>query len=146
MRSQFRRFLCIFKWRDRVVQRQMSSMETPGNPTGSDVYIAGATYSPGRPDKTWEVGEKVVRAIFAAWKNLTPYNAGPPSAPKSGYAGCFFRYSREVEFFIYSGVATLMTPTHSESRADPDRQAERLLIESAPDGVPGISPTDFSPS
>ena len=129
-----------------LFKKRARMMGSSGDAPNAVGYVAGATFAHGKPDITWHVNEGVMRAVFAAWKDLRPHPAGPPSAPASGYSGCFLRFSPEVEFFIYAGVATLMTPSHSESRSDADRAVERFLVDTAPAAVPRINPTNSSPS
>jgi len=103
---------------------------------GTNMYVAGAVRSAGQPDLTWEIGEETMKSFFATWKNLSPHPGGPLPSPQPGYAGCFLRYSSEVEFFMYDGMVTLMTPTQSESRIDQDRKLERLILSFAPPNLP----------
>ena len=112
----------------------MEVSELKANPTTS---LAGAVFSREEPDKTWQVGEETVKNLFAHWKGLSIYTGDLPPAPLTGYAGCFLRYRGDVEFFCFRGVVTLMTLNQSESREDPGRVFEQMLLSSSPHRSPG---------
>jgi hypothetical protein len=96
--------------------------------------VASAFIFSGRPEPTWTVSPGMVQRLEAIWNSLEPRAKNPPSAPPLGYRGCFLRDAVDREWFAYCGVVTLKTATGSESREDKDRDFEKTLLRSAPEG------------
>lgn len=97
--------------------------------------IGGASIFSGRPDPTWNVGEKVAKKLEEIWGSLEPWTGKHPSSPPLGYRGCFLRCKPDIEWFAYKGVVTLKIYKVSESRIDKDKKFERVLLSSAPKGL-----------
>ena len=99
------------------------------------VCIGGAFIFSGRPDPTWEVEEVVLKKLKKIWNGLSEWAGELPSAQLLGYRGCFIRCKSDLEWFAYGGVVTLKTVEGRESRMDKNRNIERLLLDSAPEGI-----------
>jgi len=97
--------------------------------------IAGASIFSGRPDPIWDVGEEAVKKLEEIWNKLSPLKGRLPSAQPLGYRGCFIRCKPDIEWFAYGGVVTMKTVKGHESRMDENRDFERLLLDSAPEGI-----------
>lgn len=97
--------------------------------------IGGAFIFSGRPDPVWNVMEEVAKRLEKIWMSLEHWTGGHPSAPPLGYRGCFLRCKPDIEWFAYEGVVMLKTAEEYESRIDKDKNFERLLLSSAPDGL-----------
>jgi hypothetical protein len=97
--------------------------------------IAGASIFSGRSDPIWDVDEEVVKKLGEIWDSLDNWTSEHPSAPPLGYRGCFLKCEHDREWFAYSGVITLKSAGKLESRLDPNRDFERLLLNSAPKGI-----------
>jgi hypothetical protein len=99
------------------------------------VCIGGAYIFSGRPDPTWEVGEVVLKKLKKIWDGLSEWVGELPSTPPLGYRGCFIGCKPDIEWFAYGGIVTLKTVEGRESRMDKNRNIERLLLYSAPEGI-----------
>ncbi len=75
---------------------------------------------------------RAARHLEAIWEKLEPTSAPLPTAPPLGYRGCFVRDPRGRQWYAYGGRVLLTTGGASETRADPNRQFEKTLLESAP--------------
>ncbi len=95
-------------------------------------WQGGASLFSGRPDPTWSVSARAARHLEAIWEKLEPTSAPLPTAPPLGYRGCFVRDPRGRQWYAYGGRVLLTTGGASETRADPNRQFEKTLLESAP--------------
>jgi len=89
----------------------------------------------GRPDPAWPVPAGAVRELEAIWKRLTPVSEAPASAATLGYRGCSLSDRKGRTWHAYHGMVTLAEPGSSESRRDPERTFETMLLGSAPAGV-----------
>ena len=98
-------------------------------------FVAGASVFSGRPDPTWPVDAEFADRLWQLWNSLPTHDGSLPAAPPLGYRGCFLREETGVEWFAYRGVVKFTSPPHSETRADKERQFERLLLSSAPAGL-----------
>ena len=101
----------------------------------STKYTAGVSVFSGRPDPTWSVSEEVGSKLQILFDDLDRYEGPAVSAPPLGYRGAFLRDDEGHEWFAYRGVVTLNGPQSSEARQDPDREFERALIASTPQGL-----------
>jgi len=97
--------------------------------------VAGAFIFSGRPDPTWEVGEVFVKKVEKIWNGLSEWGGELTSAPPLGYRGCFIICKSDIEWFAYGSVVTMKTVKGHESRMDKNRNFERLLLDSAPEGI-----------
>ena len=107
-------------------------MGTSKSASDAAPWEGGASLFSGRPDPTWSVSARAARRLEEIWENLEPSSAPPPAAPPLGYRGCFVRDPRGRRWDAYAGSVVLKTGSASESRADPNRQFEKTLLESAP--------------
>src|SRR2546425_6910053 len=104
-------------------------MATSRSPDRRKCTATALVYS-GRPDPVWPVPASVVKKLETIWKSLEPC-AKPPAEPsRLGYRGCRLKCGRR-EWFAYGGVVS----SESESRCDPLRQFEAMLLASAPPGL-----------
>ena len=115
-------------------------MATSKLPESKD-WIAGAYLYSGRRDPTWPASKSLVRKLQDLWETL-PSSREKPSSSGLGYRGAFLRAPDKREWLAFSGDISLTRPAGSESRADPNREFERSLLNSAPAGV---LPSDLRP-
>ena len=101
----------------------------------STKYTAGVSVFSGRPDPTWSVSEEVGSKLQKLFDDLDRQEGPAVSAPPLGYRGAFLRDDEGHEWFAYRGVVTLTGPQSSEARQDPDREFERALVASTPEGL-----------
>jgi hypothetical protein len=97
--------------------------------------IAGAFIFSGRPDPIWEVEENVLEKFEKIWNGLSEWLGALPSTQPLGYRGCFIRCKSNIEWFAYAGMVTLKTTEGQEFRIDKNRIFEKLLLDSAPEGM-----------
>jgi hypothetical protein len=107
-------------------------MVTSKSTEGVAQFVAGALIFSGRPDPTWTISAEEAKRLEALWNSLEPYKGPLPRAPALGYRGVFLRDSADRDWFAYGGGVTLKTAQGSESRRDPDRKFEAVLLSSAP--------------
>ena len=72
------------------------------------------------------------RRLEVIWGALTPTTDPPPAAPPLGYRGCFARDPGGRRWDAYGGRVMLTAGGATETRADPDRQFESAVLDSAP--------------
>src|SRR5690242_10075226 len=102
-------------------------------------WIAGAYIYSGRRDPTWPVSKSLVHNLEKLWETLPP-SPEKPGRPRLGYRGTFLRSPDNREWLAFKGSVSLATSSGTESRADHNREFERLLLSSAP---PRILPPDL---
>lgn len=95
-------------------------------------WIGGALIFSGRPDPVWSVPDEAARELQSLWAGLQPSVGRLPGAPALGYRGAFLRYPGGREWFAYEGIVTLKTKNVVQSRLDPARQFEKILLATAP--------------
>jgi hypothetical protein len=110
-------------------------MGTSKSTEASGEYTGGASLFSGRRDPEWKVGRAEAERLQSLWNGSEPYAGALPFAPPLGYRGCFLRDSAEREWSAYRGAVTLKSPEGSASRRDEDREFERLLLSTAPEGL-----------
>ncbi len=94
----------------------------------------------GRPDPTWPVDEKLTQTLEGIWDLLESTEQYGAPSPRLGYRGCYLRRAANRIWTAYNGLVTLTLGDRTESRHDPDRRFERVLLGSAPPSViPPIS-------
>ena len=78
----------------------------------------------------------MARRLQALWRSLDSSDAAPPPAPDLGYRGCVLDCRARGRWFAYGGVVA----SGDARKRDPGRRFERLILESAPEGVlpPGV--------
>jgi hypothetical protein len=110
-------------------------MKSSRKPSG---WTAGASVFSGRPDPVWELKPALGARLEKIWRALEPAEIEPPPSPTLGYRGCFLKGPRGREWFAFAGVVTLRSPrrlqSRSETRKDPAKKFERVLLASAPAG------------
>jgi hypothetical protein len=77
----------------------------------------------------------VAENLLAIWNELKPEDVKPPPAPPLGYRGSFLRDPEGREWLAYGGVVTFRSAGRMESRRDPDKRFEKVLLGSAPEGT-----------
>ena len=104
-----------------------------GTPRSRDrTWTAGVQIFSGRPDPVWPLARADAARLVATWESLAPLDGGPPEAPPLGYRGCFADAGDGVRRWeAYAGAVTC----GGQTRADPSREVERLIIASGPAGL-----------
>jgi hypothetical protein len=96
-------------------------------------WRASVSIFSGRPDPAWSLSPEQVRRLEDIWSRLEPPvdapHAGPPPL---GYRGAFVDDPQGRRWYAYGGRVALQRGTTVELRADPDREFERTIVESAP--------------
>jgi len=92
---------------------------------------AAASIFSGRPDPFWRLTNTALEKLENIWKKLSPSAGAPPDAPALGYRGCSVDCGRRGSWTAFGGVVA----RGEERRADPGRQFERAVLDSAPKGV-----------
>lgn len=111
-------------------------MATSKSSDSSQDWTAGAFLFSGRPDPVWSIDLSTASRLEAIWNSL-PASAASTLAhqPPLGYRGCFLRQSDGTEWSVVAGVITRRSSTGAETRDDPDRKFERLVLATAPANV-----------
>src|SRR5215831_12596794 len=107
-----------------------------------ETWIAGAFLYSGRPDPTWPVSAGMARRLQHLWSTLPATEKTAPNPSRLGYRGAFLRVSLDHQWIAFGGLVSLKTPVGIEVRADVDRQFEKDLLDSAPEG---LIPADLFP-
>jgi hypothetical protein len=110
-------------------------MDTSKSSRQEERWIGGAMLFSGRPDPTWNVDPRTMRELESIWTKLPGWSGSAPSAPALGYRGCFVKGPGSGEWFAYEGMVTRTGQDQSESRRDPDRAFEKIILASAPKGL-----------
>jgi hypothetical protein len=98
----------------------------------SDEWIGGASVYSGRRDPTWRVPAELGRILEATWAGLPPWSdPRRPRAPALGYRGCWLKAPDGRTWTVFRELVALAT----DDRRDGEREFERSLIASAPDGL-----------
>ena len=97
-------------------------------------YVCGVSVFSGRRDPLWPVGADEARALLCLWDSLGSYEGEAPSAPPLGYRGSFLRAGAR-EWRAYRGAVTLTEGDATDTRLDPGRRFERLIVAAAPQGA-----------
>jgi len=97
-----------------------------------------AIYS-GRPDPCWQLTKASQQHLENIWKILSPCDEPSATAPSLGYRGCTVDCGQGGIWIAFAGVVSRA----GEHRADPNRQFERAILNSAPRGT--IPSTLFRP-
>lgn len=98
-------------------------------------WTAGASVFSGRPDPVWEVKPSLAARLKRIWVSLKTAKVEPRPYPALGYRGCFLRGPRGREWFAFGGVVELRSGRSPESRRDPSKKFESVLLASAPAGL-----------
>lgn len=89
----------------------------------------------GRPDPTWTIEDTIAEELERIWDSLPPMHREPPVARPLGYRGCLLKCKNDIEWFVYRNQVVLTRNGKTESRNDDQREFERLVISSAPQGL-----------
>jgi hypothetical protein len=89
----------------------------------------------GRPDPVLKIDDAVSARLKSLWSAMPPFMGTLPVSQPLGYRGCFLRCGSSAEWYAWGGVVTLKTSGREESRIDSERLFERLLLNSAPQGL-----------
>jgi hypothetical protein len=96
----------------------------------SDEWIGGASVYSGRRDPTWPVPAELGHVLEATWTRLPRWSGPRTRAPALGYRGCWLKAPDGRTWTVFRELVTLAT----DDRRDGEREFERSLIASAPDG------------
>jgi hypothetical protein len=110
-------------------------MDTSKSTKEDRMFTAGVSVFSGRPDPTWSVAEDIGSSLQELFETLESYEEPAISAPPLGYRGAFLRDDSNHQWLAYRGVVTLTEPNRSEARRDPGRKFERVIVDSAPQGL-----------
>lgn len=113
-----------------------------GTRRSSDAWRVVALVFSGREDPSWDAPEELIDAVLAGWDQAAPASAAAPPPPL-GYRGCVLRAPDGRAYAAFANAITLTRPgAPAQTRRDPARAIERMLIGSAPPGAipPGIVP------
>jgi len=109
-------------------------MGTSKSSEHAQAYVGSVSVFSGRPDPVWPLGEEQARRLLTLWESLDPWAGGAaPSAPPLGYRGSLLRGGGR-EWHAYGGAVTLREGPGVETRLDPGRRFEKLILSTAPDG------------
>jgi hypothetical protein len=97
-------------------------------------WRATALIYSGLRDPEWDVGPE----LAAMWDELPPLTGDAPEAPPLGYRGVALVAGGGARIDVYGGAAVR---DRRELRADPGRELERAVLDSAP---PGLVPEGIS--
>jgi hypothetical protein len=111
-------------------------MGTPRSPRAHAQCVATVSIYAGRRDPQWRVPAATAKQLKQLWERLERSASGPPPAPPLGYRGSVLDCGARGRWFAYGGVVE----SDALYRRDPARAFERLLLQSAPEGLipPGI--------
>jgi hypothetical protein len=99
-------------------------------------WTAGALLYSGRPNPVWKVDGRRARRLVRLWTSLDVAEGPRPRSPSLGYRGCILREDTHREWTAYGGVVTLSASGRLEMRRDDQREFERGVLATAPEGVP----------
>ncbi len=88
----------------------------------------------GRPDPTWFVGNQHSRRLEAMWNQLESLDTPQSSTRKLGYSGVSITYPSNIEYFAFEMYVQKKVGNRYEWRRDEDRDFERYLLSTAPQG------------
>lgn len=95
-------------------------------------WLAKALVLSGRPDPTWAVPGSVVEELLRLWAELPSSTGRAPSPPPLGYRGCLLQAPDGRTWESFGGEVTLNDGHTTQTRGDPGRRFERLLLVTAP--------------
>jgi hypothetical protein len=111
-------------------------MATSKSFDSSQRWTAGALLFSGRPNPVWSIDLGTADRLETIWNSLRVSAASAVAdQPPLGYRGCFLRQPDGTEWSAFAGVITRRSSTGAESRDDPDRKFERLVLATAPANV-----------
>jgi hypothetical protein len=99
--------------------------------TERDACFATVSIYSGRKNPTWEVSLKTAQRLGEIWMGLEPLDEAPPQAPPLGYRGTVLDCGSRGAWVACRGVIE----SGDIRKSDPGRTFERLLLESAPEGM-----------
>ena len=103
-------------------------------------WTAGAYVYSGRRDPTWTVRPRLAERLLKIWDSAQRWTGARPEPPPLGYRGCFLRDPEDRQWHAFGGVITVRTGGAEETRFDREREFEKRLLSSAPQGSlpPGL--------
>jgi hypothetical protein len=111
-------------------------MGTSKSSSRTDGWQAGVWVFSGRRDPTWPLPPEQVRRLEEIWSRLKPaVEAAAAGPPPLGYRGAFVQEPEGRRWYAYGGRVVIQRETLTEVRADPDREFERAVVDSAPPEV-----------
>ncbi len=103
-------------------------------------WIGEALIFSGRTNPTWNIDKDKSKRLEEIWDSLEPFTGELPSPPILGYRGFILKDTiKNREWFAYGGVVLLKEGGFTKSHLDRELRFERILLESAPDGMLPIS-------
>jgi hypothetical protein len=114
-------------------------MATSKSPNGK--WIAGAFVFSGRRNPTWVIPGRVALTLLSMWDGASLFSGKAPEPAPLGYRGAFLRDFEGREWTAYGGAIVHHSGTATETRADPERRFEKLLLSTAPTGA--LPPVQF---
>jgi hypothetical protein len=102
--------------------------------SSDEAWTGCADIFSGRTNPCWVVEESVVQKLLDLWIRMEPHPQPAPTPLKLGYRGCHLKGPENRVWFVYGPVVSLTQNDKVESRHDPDRLFEKILLTSAPEG------------
>jgi hypothetical protein len=106
-------------------------------------WLATALVFSGRRDPQWEISDDQAEAFLRGWSSLVAHTGSPTAPSALGYRGCRLQAPDGRSWLAQAGWVTLSAGLGGavlETRLDPARGLERLLLSTAPAGLlpPGL--------
>jgi hypothetical protein len=95
-------------------------------------WLAKALMFSGRPDPAWAVPSSVADDLLRVWEELPPGSPQRSSPPPLGYRGSLLQAPDGRTWESSGGQVTLHDGRMTDTRDDPGRRFERLLLATAP--------------
>jgi len=104
-------------------------------------WLAKALVFSGRPDPAWVIPSSTAEELLRLWAELPSSTGRRPSPPPLGYRGCLLQAPDGRTWESFRGKVTLNDGHMTQTRDDPDRRFEQLLLATAPpDTLPPFPP------
>lgn len=102
----------------------------------SDQWLASVSVYSGRQDPEWVVPSAIAAELAALWDRLGPIDESSERVPTAlGYRGCRLRSPDGREWNAWMGVVVRHAAGRRDVRGDEQREFERALLATAPDGL-----------
>ena len=97
--------------------------------------MAGVLVYTGSPDPQWPVNEELCERFQEIWERLPEWEGDHPGIPSTGYRGCFL-HNRRKRWIAFGEHVVLNIGEYAMAKMDPNRECERMLLESVPSTLP----------